>query len=67
MISVLSIDQPTQLMGVRIAIDLEIFATLAQKNSPATLAELAAVKNADPFLAGRTSFLFYVDCTLKKC
>lgn len=65
MISVLSIGQPTQLMGVRIAIDLEIFVTLA-KNSPATLDELAAVKNADPFLVGRACFFSYVDCALRR-
>ncbi|PGH27028.1 hypothetical protein AJ80_01213 [Polytolypa hystricis UAMH7299] len=44
---------PTHALCVRIAIDLDLFKTLAEKDGPVTLEELAAVKNADPVLVGR--------------
>ncbi|OQE02756.1 hypothetical protein PENVUL_c039G09352 [Penicillium vulpinum] len=37
---------PTQVMCVRIAIDMGIFTTLTERNGPVSLDELAAVKNA---------------------
>ncbi|KAJ6136204.1 hypothetical protein N7512_001364 [Penicillium capsulatum] len=44
-------DAPTQAMCVRIAVDLEIFTTLTERNGPVSLEELAAVKKASPILA----------------
>ncbi|KAJ6117897.1 hypothetical protein N7523_005760 [Penicillium sp. IBT 18751x] len=44
---------PTQILCVRIGIDLEIFTTLTDQNRPLALEELAAVKNADLKLTER--------------
>lgn len=40
-------------MCVRIAIDMDIFATLTERNGPVSLDELAAVKKASPILVGK--------------
>lgn len=40
------------MMSVRIGIDLGIFTTLAQKNGPTPLEEIAATKNAEPLFTG---------------
>lgn len=40
-------------MCVRIAIDLDIFTTLTERNGPVSLNDLAAVKNASPILVGK--------------
>lgn len=47
-------------MCVRIAVDMDIFTTLSERNGPVSLEELAAVKKASPILAGNPSnpFLF---------
>lgn len=39
-------------MCVRIALDMDIFATLTERDGPVSLDELAAVKNASPILVG---------------
>lgn len=39
-------------MCVRIAIDMDIFTTLTERNRPVSLDELAAVRNASPILVG---------------
>ncbi|KAJ5411014.1 uncharacterized protein N7487_005373 [Penicillium crustosum] len=44
---------PTHTMCVRIAIDLDIFTTLTERNGPVSLNDLAAVKNASPILVER--------------
>ncbi|RAK99542.1 O-methyltransferase [Aspergillus ibericus CBS 121593] len=44
---------PTHVMCVRIAMDLEIFSTLSERNGPVSLEELAAVKGADLTLTER--------------
>ncbi|KAJ5163950.1 uncharacterized protein N7500_005780 [Penicillium coprophilum] len=44
---------PTHAMCVRIAIDMDIFTTLTERNGPVSLEELAAVKNASPILVER--------------
>ncbi|PWY65800.1 O-methyltransferase [Aspergillus eucalypticola CBS 122712] len=43
---------PTQVMCVRIAMDLGIFSTLSERNGPVTLEDLAATKGADLVLTG---------------
>ncbi|KAK4871037.1 hypothetical protein LT330_000274 [Penicillium expansum] len=43
---------PTHAMCVRIALDMDIFATLTERDGPVSLDELAAVKNASPILVG---------------
>ncbi|KAJ5280365.1 O-methyltransferase [Penicillium angulare] len=43
---------PAQIVAVRVAIDMRIFIALAEKDTPLTLDELAAVKNANPILTG---------------
>lgn len=40
-------------MCVRIALDMDIFATLTERNGPVSLADLAAVKKASPILVGK--------------
>ncbi|OQD71075.1 hypothetical protein PENPOL_c001G04565 [Penicillium polonicum] len=44
---------PTHAMCVRIALDMDIFATLTERNGPVSLADLAAVKKASPILVER--------------
>ncbi|PYH73050.1 O-methyltransferase [Aspergillus vadensis CBS 113365] len=44
---------PTQVMCVRIAMDLGIFSTLCERNGPITLEDLAATKGADLVLTER--------------
>ncbi|CDM34306.1 hypothetical protein DTO013E5_2304 [Penicillium roqueforti] len=44
---------PTHAMCVRIAIDMDIFTTLTERNRPVSLDELAAVRNASPILVER--------------
>lgn len=39
-------------MCVRLGIDLEIFSTLSKSTRPLALKDLAAVKNAGPFIVG---------------
>ncbi|KAJ5499398.1 hypothetical protein N7453_008449 [Penicillium expansum] len=46
-------DSPTHAMCVRIALDMDIFATLTERDGPVSLDELAAVKNASPILVER--------------
>lgn len=45
-------------MCVRIGIDLGIFVTPTEKDTPVTLEELSAVKNADPALTGMIFYIF---------
>lgn len=42
-------------MCVRIAVDMDIFTTLSERNGPVSLEELAAVKKASPILTGNAS------------
>lgn len=42
-------------MCVRIALDMDIFATLTERNGPVSLDDLAAVKKASPILVGKSS------------
>ncbi|KAJ5148851.1 hypothetical protein N7448_000429 [Penicillium atrosanguineum] len=44
---------PTQILCVRIGIDLDVFTTLTDRNVPLAIEELAAVKNADLMLTER--------------
>ncbi|KAJ5108578.1 hypothetical protein N7456_005253 [Penicillium angulare] len=44
---------PGQIVVVRIAVDMGIFQALTERDTPLTLDELAAVKNADPILTER--------------
>ncbi|KAJ5943728.1 hypothetical protein N7516_003896 [Penicillium verrucosum] len=44
---------PTHAMCVRIALDMDIFATLTERNGPVSLDDLAAVKKASPILVER--------------
>ncbi|KAJ5665184.1 uncharacterized protein N7477_007632 [Penicillium maclennaniae] len=44
---------PTQILCVRIGVDLDIFTTLTERNIPLPLEEIAAVKNADLMLTER--------------
>lgn len=48
-------------MCVRIAIDMDIFATLTERNGPVSLDDLAAVKKASPILVGK---LLSIGCSV---
>lgn len=48
-------------MCVRIALDMDIFATLTERNGPVSLDDLAAVKKASPILVGK---LLSIGCSV---
>lgn len=54
-------------MCVRIAVDMDIFTTLSERNGPVSLEELAAVKKASPILAGKPSNPFFVSSSMGNC